>query len=99
MITFTRVGVIAPGKAVAVAAFAQRVIDFYRTQYDQKVEVLRPIGGNPNRIAWVARYADLAALDSLLTKSQADPKWLELVAAGADLFIPGSIHDEIWRGA
>lgn len=99
MITFTRTGLIAPGKAAAVAAFNQKVIDFYRTQYDQKVEVLRPIGGNPNRIAWVLRYPDLAALDSLLIRSQADPKHLELLASGADLFIPGSIHDEIWRGA
>ena len=99
MITFTRVGVIAPGKAAAVAAFAQKVIDFYRTQYDVKIEVHRPVAGNPARIAWVVRYPDLAALDAVLTKSQADPKHLELLANGADLFIAGSTHDEIWRSA
>ena len=99
MITFIRIGAIAPGKAAAAAAFAQKVVDFYRTQYDHKVEVRRPIGGNPNRIAWVASYPDLAAFDALSTKSQSDPKYLELIASAADLFIPGSVQDEIWRSA
>ena len=99
MIKFTRIGAIAPGKAAAVAVFAQKVVDFYRTQYDHKVEVMRPIGGNPNRIAWVATYPDLAAFDALTTRSQGDPKYLELIASAADLFIAGSVHDELWRSA
>jgi hypothetical protein len=99
MITFTRIGAIAPGKAAAVAAFAQKVVDFYSVQYDHQVEVMRPIGGNPNRIAWVARYPDLAAFDALSTRSQADPKYLELIGSAADLFIPGSVQDELWRSA
>nr|HET7857682.1 hypothetical protein [Caldimonas sp.] len=99
MITFTRIGVIAPGKAAAVAAFNQKVVDFYRTQYDVKVEVQRPVAGNPSRIAWVVRYPALAALEAVLAKSQADPKYLELIATATDLFIAGTTHDEIWRSA
>jgi hypothetical protein len=99
VITFTRTAVIAPGKAAGVAAFTQKVVDFYRTQYDVKVEVQRPVAGNPARIAWVVRYPDLAALDAVLAKSGADAKLAELLASAADLFIAGSTHDEIWRSA
>ena len=31
MITFIRSGAIAPGKAVAVTVFAQKIVDLYRT--------------------------------------------------------------------
>jgi hypothetical protein len=99
MITFTRTAAIAPGKAAAAAAFAQKVVDFYTSNYDIRVDVLRPIGGNPNRIAWRVRYDDLAALEANQLRSQADAKYMELIGTGADLFIAGSVHDELWRSA
>ncbi len=99
MITFVRTGAIAPGKGAAAFAFAQKIVDYWRSNYDREIEILRPIGGNPNRIAFVSRYRDLAEFDAASTKSLADAKYLELVGAGADLFIAGSLHDEIWRRA
>jgi hypothetical protein len=59
--------------------------------------VRRPVGGNPNRIAWVAQYKDLADFDAATVKSLADPKYIDLLVTAGDLFIPGSIHDDIWR--
>jgi hypothetical protein len=56
-----------------------------------------PIGGIPNRIGWASRYDNLAALEATLNKLMADPKYMELVAKGAENFIAGSVHDEIWR--
>jgi hypothetical protein len=99
MITFTRIAVIAPGKAVAASGFAQKVVEFYKSNYDIQLEVLRPIAGNPGRIAWVGRYANLAAFDAVSVRSQTDQKYVELIATAADLFIPGSLQDEIWRSA
>ena len=97
MITFVRTGAIAPGKHAAVAVFAGKIVDYYKQTYDTQIELMRPIGGNPNRIAFVARYRDLAAFDAISVRSQSDAKYLELLASGADLFNAGSIDDAIWR--
>lgn len=99
MITFTRTAVIAPGKAPAAWAFAQKIVEFYKSNYDTPLEVLRPVAGNPGRISWVGRYASLAAFDAISVRSQSDQKYLELLATAAELFVPGSLHDELWRSA
>jgi hypothetical protein len=99
MISFIRTAAIAPGKGPAAAAFAAKILDYYKTHYGTQLELMRPIGGNPNRIAWVARYESLAAFDAVSTKSQSDQKYLELLGTAADLFTPGSVRDEIWRSA
>ncbi|MDQ6639508.1 MAG: hypothetical protein M3Z15_07555 [Pseudomonadota bacterium] len=99
MISFVRTGAIAPGKGAAALAFAQKIVDYWKSNYDREIEILRPIAGNPSRIAFVGRYRDLAEFDAVATKSLADTKYLELLVAGADVFIAGSIHDELWRTA
>jgi hypothetical protein len=97
MIFVTRTGSIAPGKGVAAFAFAQKASNYWKTEWDRNLEVRRPVGGNPNRIAWVAQYKDLADFDAATVKSLADPKYIDLLVTAGDLFIPGSIHDDIWR--
>jgi hypothetical protein len=56
MISFVRTGAIAPGKAAAAFAFAQKIVEYWRQNYDREIELLRPVGGNPNRIAFAGRY-------------------------------------------
>ncbi len=56
-----------------------------------------PIGGNPQRIAWSARYKDLAALDAVSSKMLADKLYWEILGKGTDNFIQGSQRDSIWR--
>ena len=97
MITFVRTGAIAPGKAPGAIAFAQKIVAYWQATYDREIEILRPVAGNPNRISFVGRYKDLAEFDAAAIRSTTDAKYMELLATGADLFIPGSIHDEIWR--
>jgi len=97
MITFVRTGAVAPGKFAGAIAFAQKIVAYWRDHYDREIDVLRPVAGNPNRISFVGRYKDLAEFDSFATKSMADTKYLELLVGGADVFIAGSIQDEIWR--
>jgi hypothetical protein len=97
MITFVRTGAIAPGKGVAAFAFSQKVVAYWRDHYDREIDVLRPVAGNPNRISFVGRYKDLAEFDAFATKSLADATYMQLLVGGADLFIAGSIQDEIWR--
>jgi hypothetical protein len=99
MVYVTRTGSIAPGKTSAANAFAQKVAIHWKTEWDRTLEIRRPIGGNPNRIAWVGQYKDLAEYEAVTVKSLADPKFMDLLVTASDLFIPGSINDEIWKAA
>lgn len=82
MISFARTGSIAPGKGVQAFAFAQKIVSYWKSNYDRDIDLLRPIGGNPNRIAFVSRYKDLAEFEATLTKTLADKNYLEMLAWG-----------------
>jgi hypothetical protein len=97
MIAFVRVAGIKPGKQGAAMAFAKEVTAFLKQSYHLDLEVLRPVGGNPQRLAWSTRYADLAAFESITNKFLADPKYWELLNTASECFIPGSIRDDIWQ--
>jgi hypothetical protein len=97
MIAFVRVAGVKPGKQVAAVAFAKEVSAFLKGSYHLDLEVLRPVGGNPQRIAWSTRYADLAAMEATTTRMLADPKYWELVNGAAECFIAGSMRDSIWQ--
>jgi hypothetical protein len=88
---------IAPGKTVPALAFAKEVAGYVKDKAGVEIGVAMPIGGNPNRVGWAARHENLAAFEAMQTKLLADPKYLELIAKGADNFIAGSIHEEFWR--
>ena len=97
MIAFVRVACVRPGKQVAAMAFAKEISAFLKASYHQDVEVLRPVGGNPQRIAWSIRYADMAAMETFTTKMLADPKYWELANGAAECFIGGATRDAIWQ--
>ncbi len=97
MIAFNRTAAIAPGKTASAIGFAHEIAAYMKDGYDIKLEVLLPIGGNPQRIAWSARYKDLAALDAVNTKIMTDKQYWELVNKHTDNFMAGSFHDTIWR--
>jgi hypothetical protein len=97
MITIIRSAAISPGKTGDALAFAKTIAKHIEEKYGTKLELIMPIGGNPNRIAWLGRYETLAQWETLTTKALTDPEYTALVANNAPNFIPGSVHDEIWR--
>ena len=97
MIRFVRTASAAPGKLGDAVAFARQITDYIGKHFGVKLEVMMPVGGNPNRVAWRAEYANLAALEEFTVKSMADPRYLELVKSGAANFVPASVNDSIWR--
>ncbi len=97
MIVFTRTASIAPGKTVGAIGFAHQVAAYLKASAGIELEVLMPIGGNPNRITWSGRYPNLAEFEERQLKMAADEKYMHLVASGHDLFISGSVFDSIWR--
>ncbi len=97
MIRFVRTASIASGKTADALAFAKQISDYMAKQYNVKLEVMMPVGGNPQRIAWRAEYASLAAMDEVQSKILPDAKYWEIVSKGQAHFIAGSLNDSIWR--
>jgi hypothetical protein len=97
MIVFTRTASIAPGKTTAAIGYAHQLAAYIKTTLGTELDVLMPVGGNPNRITWSGRYPSLADLDERQSKLASDEKYHHLVSSGTDFFIAGSVFDSIWR--
>lgn len=97
MITVTRVASIAPGKTGDALAFAHHIAKYIKQNHGTTLEILMPIGGNPSRIAWLARYDSVAQWESLTSALLADEGYLEALAKNSATFLSGSVRDEIWR--
>ncbi len=59
-------GYIAPGKNADAMAFAREVTKHIKDAFKREVHIRIAIGGNPNRIAFSSRYADLADFESAM---------------------------------
>jgi hypothetical protein len=97
MIAFVRTANIAPGKTGSAIGFAHEMAAYLKSTHDLQMEVLRPIGGNPQRIAWSTRDADLAALEAVMNMLVSDKHYWEKIAKASDNFIAGSMNDAIWQ--
>jgi hypothetical protein len=97
MIVFSKVACIAPGKIASALGHAHEVVAYIKSTYGVDVEILQPIGGNPARVAWSARYKDLAAYETVNLKMRDDKHYWEMVSKNSDNFLPGSIRDSFWR--
>lgn len=97
MIAFVRTASIAPGKGAETMAFAKEMAAHIKKVNGVEVTVLTPIGGNPWRVAWSARYKDLGAMQVAHEKMLADKGYWELITKNADCFLAGSAHDAIWQ--
>lgn len=97
MISFYRIAGVAPGRTAAAIGFAHEIAGHMKSTYGVELEVLRPIGGNPQRIAWATRYKDLAALDAVNSKIMTDKRYWEMIGKASDNFVAGSMHDSIWQ--
>jgi hypothetical protein len=97
MFFFSRTASIAPGKASDAIAFGHLIAKYIKETYGTTLEVLVPIGGDPNRIAWHACYDSVAEWDAVTTKLLTDKLYVELVSKQNNTFLPGSVHDALWR--
>jgi len=97
MIIFTRTACIAPGQTLSAMVFAREVAGHIKKNTGVQLEVMIPVGGNPNRVAWTSRYENLGAFEQLQSTISADMAYLQMVAGGADNFIAGSVEDTFWK--
>ena len=97
MITSIREVTFMPGKMAAARAFAVEITAYVKDTLSMDFEVARPIGGSPQRVAWIGRYKDLAAYEAAMNKLAADKRFADLSSKTADLWVPGSMRDELWQ--
>jgi hypothetical protein len=97
MITIMRTAACPPGKRGDALAFANQIAKYLNEKYSGSVEVLTPVGGNLDRIAWRLNYESLAQYEAYIGKFLADPDLVEMATKGLAIFLPGSINDDIWR--
>ncbi len=99
MIAFVRAVSVKPGKQREAMTFAKEIAAYFKANHHVDMEVLTPVGGNPQRIAWSTRYPDMATMETLGARYLADAKYWELVEGASDTFIGGSTRDAIWKTA
>lgn len=97
MIAFVRTANINPGRQASAMEFAKAITAHIKQHYDQQLEVLLPVGGNPQRIAWSTRYKDMAAMEVIRDKLAADMAYWALLEKHSADFQAGSMHDAIWK--
>jgi ketopantoate hydroxymethyltransferase len=97
MIIFARSADIAPGKVGEAMAFAKEIAKLFEKLTGAELTVMTPIGGNPNQIFWRTTYKDLAGLEAAQTAAIADATYMAKIAGAAGLFLPGSVHDRIFK--
>ncbi len=98
MITFYRSAVILPGKTPKAIEFAKEIAALIKKLSGVDVNVGMPVGGNPNRIGWSSSYESLAQMEAAMTKMTTSKKYWDTLGKTSELFVAGSVNDEIWRG-
>jgi hypothetical protein len=96
MITFVRTRSIAPGKMAEAMAYAQQVAKLVNDKYGVPLRLNVPVGGNPDRVAFVSSHANLGEVEAIGAALLADAEYMRLLAANAQTFLPGATHDELW---
>lgn len=97
MITFRRSASVAPGMFSSAMAFAIEITAQVKAITGVNLQIAVPVGGNASRIAWIANYENLAEYEAVGKKLLGDQKYQELVKKAAGIFVPDTLHDEIWR--
>ena len=97
MILVQRSVSVAPGMLSAAMAFANEISAQVKATTGTDLKIAVPVGGNAARMAWIANYENLAQYEAMGLKLLGDQKYLELIKKAAGIFVPNTLHDEIWR--
>ena len=97
MIVFVHTANINPGRQASALEFAKAVTAHLKQHHDQQVEVLLPVGGNPQRMAWSSSYKNLAEMEAVRDKLAVDTAYWALLEKYSADFQAGSMNDAIWK--
>ena len=97
MILVQRSASVAPGMFSAAMAFANEISAQFKASTGVDAKIAIPVGGNASRIAWIANYENLAQYEAAGLKLLGDQKFQEIIKKAAGIFVPDTLHDDIWR--
>ncbi len=97
MYTFVRTVSGMPGKHAELWTFAHKVKAYAKEKCDFDMDFSTPIGGDPNRIAFISITPSLAEFEAVGTLLAADADYQKLIATVAANVIPGLVHEDLWR--
>jgi hypothetical protein len=79
--------------------WAHEVVSYVKSKIGLEGRVEIPTSGNPYRIRWIYQFESQDQHAQNTRKLVADPKYLELLKKGSDLFHPRTTCDETWTSA
>jgi hypothetical protein len=97
MITYIRSVNCLPGKFSEAVVWAKELAAIVARVTGREVKVASAIGNDPNTICWIAEFENLGQVEDDIAKYSKDGSFLGIVARSADLVLPGSTRDQIWR--
>lgn len=99
MITVVRTVVAMPGKLGELTPVAKEICGIIKRLCGKDVAAGNAIGGNGVEVAWIAQYDSLGQWEEVTLKLMADADYRGLLKKIETLYVPGSVHDHIWRHA
>jgi hypothetical protein len=99
MITLIRTTTVQPGKIGEAMAWSKEIVGIAKRITGKEATLCTSIGGVVGGLAWIVQYDNLGQLEDANKKILADREYLTAISKAADLFVPGSGHDQIWRHA
>jgi hypothetical protein len=93
MITFVRTFVALPGKMYELLALAKENVALAKKLTGVDFSIASVVG----EIASIANVNDLAHLEEVAAKLNADADWRAAVSKSQTLCVPAATHDHIWR--
>jgi hypothetical protein len=97
MITLIRSVVSMPGRNGELAALAREVVASVKRITGQELTLAARFGGNFAEIAFIMQAESLAQAEAVISKSEADPSYREVVKKVAGLAVPGAASEQVWR--
>jgi len=97
MITVIRTSTAFPGMTGEAVVWAKRIAAMVKRVTGRDQFVATAFAGMLSEIAWIAQYDSIAQYDDLRTRVLNDPEYIAALRQARDLFVPGSVRDQVWK--
>jgi len=97
MITVVRTASALPGETGDAIAWAKEVAKLVKRVTGKEQVVATAFAGLLSDIAWIAQYDNITQFDELRTKVLSDEQYIAALKKARNLFVPGSLHDHVWK--
>ncbi len=97
MITFLRTTEMIPSRSAEAIGLAKEIAAAASRASGLQISVATGFGSEPMRIAYIAHAESVAKLDEAIGRILADPEYRAAVAKVSEMFLPGTLRDQVWK--